>query len=173
MALTPAQQTTLKTYINSIPALAAYPLSGDGYFDLAARLNSELASPDFYVWKENVTLDEIVNNGFAWVEVDNLTVGKARIWEWMFDGDERVNPAKQNIRAGIEECWKGTAAKLAVQAAVFDHCKKQATHVEKCFAVASVAPPTPSGTLGANTNVATALVTAVTPIDVENARNLA
>lgn len=173
MALTPAQQTTLKTYINGIPALAAYPLTGDGYFDLAARLNTELAAPDFFVWKERLAWEDVRNNGFAWVEVDGLTIGKARIWEWMFPTEvSTINPAKQNIRAGIEECWKGTAARLAVQASVFGHCTKKATHVEKCFAAASVAPPTPSGNLGTSTNVATAAVTAVTPFDVEAARNL-
>lgn len=180
MALTGPQLTTLKAYITGIPALAAYPLTGDGYFDLAERLNGtgrfsgELASPDFFVWKERLSWEDVRNNGFAWVEVDGLTVGKARIWEWMFPTEaSTINPAKQNIRAGIEECWKGTAARLAVQAAVFGHCMKKATHVEKCFAAASVAPPTPSGNLGTSTNVATANVTGVTAFDVETARNLA
>lgn len=172
MALTPQQYTTLKAYIDSVPALAAYPLSGDGYFDLAHRLNTEIVTPDFYVWKESVSLDEIVNNGFAWVEVDNLTIGKARIWEWLFDVDGSVNPARQNVRAGIAECWSGNAARNAVQATVFGHCLKRANHVEKCFATASATPPAVSGALGASTNVATAAVAAVTPFDVEAARNL-
>lgn len=172
MALIGPQLATLKAYINSVPALAAYPLSGDGYFDLAARLNTELATPDFFVWKEQVTWDEIRNNGFVWVEVDNLVVGKARIWEWMIKDPGAANPSKQNIRAGIVECWSGNAARVAVQAIVFGHCMKKATHVEKVFAGASLAPPTPVGVLGSNTNIATALVVGVTPIDVENARNL-
>lgn len=173
MALTAQQYTTLKAYIASVPALAAYPLTGDGYFDLAHRLNTETVVPDFYVWRENVTWDELQNNGFAWVEVDGLSVGKARIWEWQVIEPGVFNPSKQNVRAGIEECWKGTAARLAVQAAIFGHCMKKANHVEKCFATTSVAPPTPSGALGSSTNVATAVVTAVTPAHVEVARNLA
>ena len=172
MALTLQQQTTLKAYIDAVPALAAYPLNGDGYFDLSRRLSTELVTPDFYVWRDAVTLDEIQNNGFQWVEVDSLTAGKARIWEWMFDSTGRTNPTKQNVRAGIEECWKGTAGRLAVQATVFGHCRKKANHIEKLFAVASAAPPTPEGTLGTATNVATAVVAAVTPGDVELARSL-
>jgi hypothetical protein len=170
MALTPEQSATLKAYIDNVPALAAYPLSGDGYFDLAHRLNTEIVTPDFYVWRENVTLDEIVNNGFAWVEVDNLTIGKARIWEWLFDLDGSINPAKPNVRAGIAECWSGNAARNAVQATVFVHCMAKATHVQRCFAAASATPPAVSGTLGASTNVATAVVTGVTPFEVEQAR---
>lgn len=180
MALTLEQSTALKAYIDGIPELAAFPMTGDGYFDLAEKLNGtgrfsgELAAPDFYVWKEHLTWDEIRNNGFVWLEVDGLTVGKARIHEWMFlIGNGEVNPNKQNIRAGIEECWKGNAGRLAVQASIFAHAQKKATHVEKCFAAVSAAPPTPSGLLGTITNTATAVVVAVTPADVEAARNLA
>ena len=176
MVLTAPQLTTLKAYINSVPALAAYLLTVDGYFDLATRLNTELVAPDFYVWKERLTWEEIRNNGFVWLEVDGLTPGKARIHEWMFKpsgNDGVVNISKQNIRAGIEECWKGNAGRLAVQASIFAHGQKKANHVEKCFAVASVAPPTPSGNLGSVTNTATAVLVAVTLSDVEAARNLA
>ena len=91
-----------------------------------------------------------MQNGFDWVEVDNLTVGKARIWEWLFDNaTTTINPSKANVRAGIAECWKGTAAKLAVQAAVLAHCKAHLTgyklprHVEFRDAL----PKTPIGTV--------------------------
>lgn len=92
--------------------------------------------PAHIVWKTIVQLEEITSNGFNWVRVDNLSVGKARIWEWMFGSeDNSINPSKPNIRAGIAEVWKGTAADLAVQATVLNHCKRPATRVEKLFAV--------------------------------------
>lgn len=91
-------------------------------------------SPDVIVWRTSVTQDEIMQNGFDWVRVDNLSNGKARIWEWMFNNDNRsCNPAKPNVRAGIEEVWKGTAADLAVRAAVYVHCKRSATRIEALF----------------------------------------
>jgi hypothetical protein len=86
-------------------------------------------------WKSAVTEDEIMQNGFDWTQVDNLTVGKARIWDWMFNNQQRaINPSKANIRAGIDEAWKGTAAMLAVRAAVYVHCKRVATKAEALFA---------------------------------------
>lgn len=87
------------------------------------------------VWRTSVPQDEIMQNGFDWVQVDNLTVGKARIWEWLFSNESRsINPSKPNVRAGIDECWKGTAAMLAVRATVYVHCKRAATRAEKLFA---------------------------------------
>jgi len=87
------------------------------------------------VWKSSVQQDEIMQNGFDWVRVDNLSVGKARIWEWLFDNQSATfNPSKINVRAGIDECWKGTAADLAVRAAVYVHCKRPANVLEKLFA---------------------------------------
>lgn len=90
------------------------------------------------VWKTSLQLEEITSNGFDWVRVDNLSVGKARIWEWMFGGEDKsINPSKPNIRAGIAEVWKGTAADLAVQATVLNHCKRPATRIEALYAAGS------------------------------------
>ena len=92
-------------------------------------------SPAVVVWKTLVGQDEIMQNGFDWVQVDNLTVGKARIWDWLFSNQQRaINPSKPNVRAGIAECWKGTAALLAVQAVVLGHCKRNASRIEALFA---------------------------------------
>ena len=90
------------------------------------------------VWKTSLQLKEITSNGFDWVRVDNLSVGKARIWEWMFGSEDKsINPSKPNIRAGIAEVWKGTAADLAVQATVLNHCKRPATRIEALYATGS------------------------------------
>ena len=87
------------------------------------------------VWKTSLQLEEITSNGFDWVRVDNLSVGKARIWEWMFGNEQKsINPSKPNIRAGSAEVWKGTAADLAVQATVLNHCKRGTSRIEALFA---------------------------------------
>lgn len=115
--------------------------SYDVYEPIALWYNG-LADPAFIVWKTNVVVDEIMRNGMDWARVDNLSVGKARIWEWMsrlgsFDA------SKPNIRAGIDAAWVGAAADLAVRAAVFVHCKRSATYFEKIFATGtgSIASP--------------------------------
>ena len=82
--LTTEQQATLAADIAADPVLMALPHNSYGSFAIAAAYH-ELAAPSFIVWKTSVTQDEIMQNGFDWVQVDNLTVGKARIWEWMFD----------------------------------------------------------------------------------------
>ena len=130
MYLSPEQQTTLKAAILADSALNQIYTDGD-LGALASALNADSST---IVWRTSVTKDEIMQNGFDWVEVDNLTVGKARIWEWLFDNQtSSINPAKDNVRAGIAECWKGTAAKLAVQAAVLAHCKRNASVLESLF----------------------------------------
>jgi hypothetical protein len=142
--LTPAQLQTLKAYIDADPTLSAQPLNSDGAFFIAAELNKE-ANPAFVVWRTNVPLEEITSNGFTWTLVDALNVGSARIWEWMFDNEARsINPSKANIRQGIADVWSGTAGKLAVQAAVLVHCKRNANRAEKLFATGTGSDVSPA-----------------------------
>jgi hypothetical protein len=132
--LTPAQAAALQTAVLADPVLSLKPHTSDGAYDIAAAFNLDAASA-FVVWKTFVRQEVITQNGFDWVRVDNLSVGKARIWEWLFANPDRsINPSKANVRAGIDECWKGTAADLAVRAAVYVHCKRNATRAEKLFA---------------------------------------
>ena len=75
--------------------------------------------------------------------VYNLTVGKARIWDWMtklgtFDA------SKPNIRAGIDASWVGTAQDLAVRATVYTHCKRDATRGEKLLSTGTGTTASPA-----------------------------
>ena len=131
--MTPEQLATLRTALFADQTGAALIAAGDAN-GLHAYLN-ESSNPAFIVWRTSVTQDEIMQNGFDWVRVDNLSVGKARIWEWLFDNQSNtLNPSKVNVRAGIDEVWKGTAADLAVRAAVYVHCRRTATRGERMLA---------------------------------------
>lgn len=142
--LTTEQQAILKTDIEADPAFASLPTNSDGAYYIAQAYNLP-ATPNFIVWRTSVTQDEIMQNGFDWVRVDNLSVGKARIWEWLFDNQSATcNPSKVNVRAGIDECWKGTAADLAVRAAVYVHCKRPATRIEKLLATGTGSDASPA-----------------------------
>ena len=142
--LTTTQLATLKAAILADPVLAAYPNNSDGSYAIADLLKLP-AAPEYIVWKNSVSQDEIMQNGFDWVRVDNLSVGKARIWEWMFkNSSATMNPSKLNVRAGIDEAWKGTAADLAVRAAVYVHCKRPANRLEKIFATGAGTDASPS-----------------------------
>jgi hypothetical protein len=142
MMLTPAQLQTLKAAIESDPVLNALPNNTDSAFEIAAQFNAD-ASPAFVVWNTRVSVDEIMRNGMDWARVDNLTVGKARIWDWLsrlgtFDA------SKANVRAGIDAAWVGTAADLAVRASVYTHCKRNATRAEKALATGAGSDASPA-----------------------------
>ena len=131
--MTPAQLAALKAAILADPASMAFWQEGNAGA-VADRFNAP-AEPAFIVWRTSVGQDEIMQNGFDWTRVDNLSVGKGRVWEWMFsNADRSFNPSKANVRAGIEQVWAGTAQDLAVRAAVYVHCKRSATVAEKLFA---------------------------------------
>ena len=132
--LTDAQMTTLA---------AAIRASTDPTVVAALSIRNDVALTDwcnsdstFVVWKTKATQDELMSlSGFEWAQIDNLTTGQAGIWEWLFSNNEKaINPSKSQIRAGISECWKGTAAKVAVATAVLDGCKRFASMVESMFA---------------------------------------
>lgn len=161
--MTPEQLATLKTAILADPALASQPMTSGGALVIAEAFNLP-ASPAFTVWRTSVTQDEVMLNGMDWARVDNLSVGKARIWSWMFaNAANSINPSKANIRTGIDATWVGTAADLAVRAAVYVHCKRLATRGEQLFATGtgSNAVPAVMGFEGA-----------ITADDVQQAREL-
>lgn len=133
--LTDAQLQTFRAALlaETDPELVGYRTNGQT--TLIARWYRGEAAPQFIVWRTSVTQDEIMQNGFDWTRVDNLASGPARVWEWMFNNDARsINPSKANVRAGIEAVWRGTAADLAVRAAVYVHCKRPANRLERLFA---------------------------------------
>lgn len=159
MPLTTGQRQTLAAHIQGDPTLAALPNNPDGHYAAAVLLNLP-ADPAFVVWRTSVSVDEIMANGFDWTRVDNATVGKARIWEWMMSRGT-LNPSKPNIRAGIDEAWSG-APNAAHRAAIYAHCARPASRAEKLFATGTGTTQSP-GTMGFEGQVS--------PLDVDLARN--
>ncbi|MBK6790830.1 MAG: hypothetical protein IPG77_25250 [Betaproteobacteria bacterium] len=140
--MTPEQLTTLGAYIATVPAWAALPNNSDTAYAIAAELNQP-ASPAWTVWRTELTRKEAQGSGFDWTQVDNLTVGQARIWfDGLFEGGV-LNASEEGQRAGIVECWKGTAAKVAVQVFMLGKCKRSAKLGEKVLSTGtgSVAAP--------------------------------
>jgi hypothetical protein len=140
--LTTEQLALLKAAIVADPVLNALPNNTDSAFEIAAQFNA-LENPAFVVWETHVSVDEIMRNGMDWARVDNLTVGKARIWDWLgrlgtFDA------SRANVRAGIDAAWVGTAADLAVRASIYTHCKRNATRAEKVLATGTGSDASPA-----------------------------
>lgn len=135
--MTPAQIATLKSFILADPTLSVKASEGD--YDYVANALNALASPAYKVYRPLVPMSEIMTNGFDWTRVDNLSVGKARIWDWMIQANPQsrsIDPSKPNVRAGINATWVGTAADTAVRAAVYLHCQRDATVAEKVLKTA-------------------------------------
>ena len=145
MQLSPTQQAALKDWL----ATNASGISDDA---AAVQLNA-IASPDYYVWRTIVSRDEVQGDlAFDWTRVDNLSVGKARIWDYMFNKVDAIRPARANVRTGIQAVWVGTQADLAVRAAVEGVCKRKVTVFEKLFVTQTTGGPSQSGNRGATTN---------------------
>ena len=123
MELTNAQKNTLRTYVQADPVLNQIAQTGDDAFELADALNT------FFVWKSSVVTEELFD-GVQFSAVDALTVGKARIFEWMILSGT-VRPASNGIRTAITQCFgAGTASETGILALM----KRTATRLESVLA---------------------------------------
>lgn len=125
--VTPAQIPVVKAHILADPVLSALPLSPDAAMEIAAALNAPRA-PTFYVWGTQVSIADIMSNGFEWTRVDNLTIGRARIWEYM-TGLKVLNFSAANVRAGVSAAFN-QGADTAMRLAIFGHGQRPATRLE-------------------------------------------
>lgn len=137
--LSTTQLQTLRTAILADSSLTAWV--AERRDDLIASYYNEPSSPAFIAWKTALP-------------IDNLSVGKARIWDWMARLGT-LNCAQSNIRAGIDATWVGTAADLAVRATIYTHCKRTLTRAERLFATGTGSDAVPGttswqGTVGTN-----------------------
>ena len=152
--LTTAQLAALRADIAADPTLNALPNTGDGPTTIAFAYNLN-AVPAFVVWRSQVSVFEVQNSAaWDWTRIDNLTVGKARLWEWL-TRDTILRPSQANVRAGIDATWVGTQADLNVRAAVYVLSKRFATRAEKLFATGTGTDAVPAtmtfeGNLSAN-----------------------
>ncbi len=143
MQLTPAQKVTFKAWLDGQPA--------DN--DAAAAVANTPASPSYLVWCSSVARTFVqAATAFDWTRVDNLSVGKARIWDWMFNAIDSFEPWRGNVRTGINAVWVGTAQDLAVRDAANATCQRPVTNFEKLFVRQTTDGPSQSGNRGLATN---------------------
>ena len=121
MALTTAQQTTLKNYILSDPILNAYPQNSDG----AYAINEELKKypvTDFLVWNPVTPVQDIIDavDGSKYTPSDTIpttTTELSQIYQsrilacqtkqislqTLIFGRDTINASKSNIRAWLRD----------------------------------------------------------------------
>lgn len=145
MLLSTAQKLIVKTYLD---------INAIGFTETAAAaLLNTITIPSYFVWMSKVTRPDVqAAAGFDWTRIDNLSVGKARIWDWMFNSVDSMHPWRGNYRTGINAVWLGTQADLDVRAAVIGACQRTVTNLEKLFVTQITDGPAQVGLRGASTN---------------------
>lgn len=144
--LTSAQASALKAAVTAStdPIIVALRAQWPG--DVAAisqALADEFnkpAAPAFIVWRTAVPVSEILANAIGWTAVDALTVGKARIWEWMSKLNQ-IDASKANIRQGIADCFGAASATTTQITAI---AKRSATRFEQVFATGTGSTGSPA-----------------------------
>lgn len=141
MVLTTGQKDIVRAFI-----LANWPTETDN--QVVGHLNA-LAIPNYLVWLTRVSRPLVqASASFDWTRVDNLSVGKARIWDGMFNSTDSMEPWRGNYRTGINAVWVGTQADLAVRDAVNAACQRPVTNFEKLFVVQTTDGPSQTGNRG-------------------------
>lgn len=151
--MTPAQLTALKTAINANPTWAAYPMSGDGYYDLAVQLNKE-AAPSFWVWSSNVDVNllraaivwanltpaDVPDGTQAWANRSLQCQGKQFNIQNIVPFTGTLNASDANLRNGLQDALQnirsgaGGAQQDAGWAAVRNTLARKAKYIEKTLA---------------------------------------
>jgi hypothetical protein len=156
MSLTPEQGVIFKA-----DAEANFPTEVAAGNDAAiAEAYNQQASPNFWVFKTMIPPEEYAGaGGLVWTEVDTLTPGKARIFEWMTGNLTRpLNAADPNQRQGVADAFAGATNTLNNFAVLR---RRLATRAEELFATGTGSTGSPGtmtfeGTINAN-DVALAL----------------
>lgn len=154
MALTPAQYPALKALIAGDSTLNALPNNGDSAMQIVDALDV-VASPDFWVWRTNVTRADIYHTTsvdgttWNWLTYKNQSLSEQGCWVQMFMGDQ-ANFALPNLRAGVAVIFSGSGVQLTQQTHILTIGRRKATRAEKALATGtgSTAAPAVMGSEG-------------------------
>jgi len=148
--LTTAQLTTLKAYIESVPALNTQPMNSDGAYAIALALN-EPASPAFIVWKTAVQRNE-VGKAFVATALAAITAGNNDKLNNFAAWNEVIDPSRLDQRQFFDDIFS-VAAGASTRAALLALWKRSATVLEKLYATGTGSDASPAtmlveGTIG-------------------------
>lgn len=156
MALTSAQLTALKADIAATPAIASKPNTADGNIEVADYYN-QFASPDYFVWRSDVGVDEIFDKitwaNFTPQDAPDATViwsnrslacqGKQFNLQTMLSGRSAFNAGKATLRGGLNDATtnlpsgSGGASRSGGWATILPILSRKSRRVEKLLAVAT------------------------------------
>lgn len=134
--LTTPQMTTLRTACLANGACAPLIAAADDAA-LADWLNA--ADATCTVWRHDVGVQEALRS-MVWTEIDALTVGKARIWDWM-SRTGTLDARDTNIRQGLADAF---SAATATRTALIALAKRQPTRAERALSTGACTNAAPS-----------------------------
>ena len=141
--LTDAQKQTLKTFIAANPVWAAMPKNSDTAFFIAAELNKTV-SPDFIVWRTDVTSNEI-GNAWSGTDIDGMSALNMQRLQLLLAsaGGGLFDMSRADRRAGFENPF-GTNVNNTSRVAMRTIWKRKASVVEKLFATGTGTDASPA-----------------------------
>ena len=153
MTMTQPQYAALKAAINANPTWAAYPPTGDGFYDLAKALSAE-ASPVFWVWSTaadvgviraavtwaNLTPADAPDGTQQWANRSLQCQGKQFNLQMILPFTGTINASDTNLRAGLQDALQGVrsgasgVAQDAGWTAVRNALARKAKYIEQILA---------------------------------------
>lgn len=143
MALTPAQNTTIRNWVLADPVLSLLPANSDSASTIAAALNTT-ASPAFTVWKTEVSRNE-VGKAFVATALSSITTGNNDKLNNFAAWNETINPSRADQRQFFDDVFS-VAAGASTRAALLVLWKRLATVAEKLLATGTGSDAVPAST---------------------------
>jgi meiotically up-regulated gene 157 (Mug157) protein len=144
--MTQEQLITLGNATRAIPDLADE--IADSIFDaIAAYWNALSSTPPtnaaYWVWRTSIPASDYTGStGIVWTEVDSLTTGKARIFEWLTAGlTAAINAADPNKRQGIADAF---GAGTTTRTNLLTLARREARRAEQLFATGTGSTASPA-----------------------------
>ena len=140
--LTTAQNLTLRNSVQADATLNTLPPNGDSAIIIAAAYNA-VFSPDFWVWRTNVSKAELTNapsidgTVFNWTGSGFIgrSAGEQAAWRELFDAQGNVNPSLDNVRQAFLDIFSGSQAPApANRTHLATVGRRKSTKVEKLYA---------------------------------------
>jgi hypothetical protein len=155
MNLTFAQRQTLRADILAAADQPTIDARTAEDWGAVATIYNTIAAPALWAWRSNVSRVEVYTKQndlavsgeqtgfFKWDVFKAQSATEQTAFIQMFMGDQ-ANFSAQNLRDGIKEIFKGTAANLAMQAHILAVGRRTVTRLEKLFAVGTGTTASPS-----------------------------
>lgn len=105
MALTPEEQTTLKTHIEASVDPDVVTARDGGAHDAIAKIYNKDVSPDYYCWRSRMSIDE-VRDLVDWDEVVAQSTNDLLAFQ-ILTNSQSINPSNASVRQAFTSIFQG------------------------------------------------------------------